>query len=74
MLYDLATPVKAHRRTVNLGRSKVIVDDGLQARKASHRCLAAIVERAGERVDPAAFLNTLRLGLSDHAEVQVRRR
>lgn len=72
ILYENATPVKAHKRKVDLGRSKVIIDDGLELRKATHRCMAAIIEHASERVDATEFLPVLRIGLLDSPEVQVR--
>ena len=72
VLYQNAIPVAAHRRKVDLGRSKVTIDDGLELRKATHRCIAAIIEYASERVDATEFLPVLRTGLVDSPEVQVR--
>jgi len=68
ILPALYSETKAHPELiheVDYGNFKMIIDDGLQLRKAVFQCLDTILESHSRHVDMRAFNNAMKVGLAD---------
>lgn len=72
LLFAQTKPNPALVRIVNLGPFKHEIDDGLELRKAAYECLGVLMAKCYDKMEPAALIETLSVGLKDHYDVKMR--